>query len=258
MSEAELTVREQGQPAVERLDLGEAYRSSQVGEVLEQLDRELVGLLPVKTRIREIAHLLLIKLRRQGNCTGVGPCSLTMLGNYEVSAYFQQPGSGLQFVPITPCRLLDTRSGSPIPGGTYQTFDLPALAQNNGCADLSSALAYSLNVTLVPQNHPVSYLTIWPAGLAQPVTSTMNSLDGRVKANAAIVPAGVSAGVNVDFTNTTNLLLDIDGYFTAPSSSTLKFYPLTPCRVADTRSSNYPPGLGTPNLSGGAARNFPC
>ena len=192
-----------------------------------------------------------------GNCTGVGPCSLTMLGNYGVSAYFQQPGSGLQFVPITPCRLLDTRSGSPIPGGTYQTFDLPALAQNNGCADLSSALAYSLNVTLVPQNHPVSYLTIWPAGLAQPVTSTMNSLDGRVKANAAIVPAGVSAGVNVYVTNTTNLLLDIDGYFTAPSSSTLKFYPLTPCRVADTRSSNYPPGLGTPNLSGGAARNFP-
>ncbi|MGP6159299.1 MAG: CbbX protein [Vulcanimicrobiaceae bacterium] len=49
-----------------RLDLDEAYRSSQVGEVLEQLDRELVGLTPVKTRIREIAHLLLIdKLRRQ-------------------------------------------------------------------------------------------------------------------------------------------------------------------------------------------------
>ena len=144
--------------------------------------------------------------------------------------------------------------GSPIPGGSYQTYDLPALAQTNGCADLSTAAAYSLNVTLVPQNHPVSYLTIWPAGLAQPVTSTMNSLDGRVKANAAIVPAGVSAGVNVYVTNTTNLLLDIDGYFTAPSSSTLKFYPLTPCRVADTRSSNYPPGLGTPNLSGGAAQ----
>jgi probable Rubsico expression protein CbbX len=46
--------------------LDEAYRSSQIGDVLQQLDRELVGLLPVKTRIREIAHLLLIdKLRRQ-------------------------------------------------------------------------------------------------------------------------------------------------------------------------------------------------
>jgi len=46
------------------LDLGAAYRDSQVGEVLAKLDRELVGLVPVKTRIREIAHLLLIdKLR---------------------------------------------------------------------------------------------------------------------------------------------------------------------------------------------------
>ena len=67
--------------------------------------------------------------------------------------------------------------------------------KRKGCADLSSAASYSLNVTLVPQNHhPVCYLTIWPAGLAQPLISTMNSLDGRVKANAAIVPAGVSAG----------------------------------------------------------------
>jgi probable Rubsico expression protein CbbX len=52
--------------AAGRLDLDEAYRSSHVGEVLEKLERELVGLVPVKTRIREIAHLLLIdKLRRQ-------------------------------------------------------------------------------------------------------------------------------------------------------------------------------------------------
>ncbi len=39
--------------------------------------------------------------------------------------------------------------------------------------------------------------------------------------------------------------------------STLKFYPVTPCRVADTRSSDYPAGLGTPNLSRGVARDFP-
>ena len=128
-------------------------------------------------------------------------------------------------MPITPCRLVDTRSnGGPVQGGTYRTFDLPSLAQANGCADLSAAAVYSLNVTLVPQNHmPVSYLTIWPAGLAQPITSTMNSSDGRVKANAAMVPAGVSASVNVYVTNTTNVILDINGYFTSPSQSTLKF-----------------------------------
>ena len=132
-----------------------------------------------------------------GACSGVGQCQLTMLGNYGVSAYFTQTGHGLRFTAVTPCRLVDTRTGNggggPIQSGTYQTFDLPQLAQTKGCADLSSAASYSLNVTLVPQGgHPVSYLTIWPAGLAQPLISTMNSLDGRIKANAAIVPAGAS------------------------------------------------------------------
>src|SRR3954467_1088628 len=47
------------------IDLDAAYRESGVGEVLEQLDRDLVGLAPVKARIREIAALLLVdKLRR--------------------------------------------------------------------------------------------------------------------------------------------------------------------------------------------------
>jgi probable Rubsico expression protein CbbX len=40
-------------------NLDEAFRSGHVGEVLARLDRELVGLIPVKTRIREIAHALL-------------------------------------------------------------------------------------------------------------------------------------------------------------------------------------------------------
>jgi probable Rubsico expression protein CbbX len=48
------------------VDLDATYRDSQVREILAQLDRELIGLVPVKTRIREIAHLLLIdKLRAE-------------------------------------------------------------------------------------------------------------------------------------------------------------------------------------------------
>ena len=46
-------------------DLAAAYASSGVAEVLEQLDRELIGLAPVKTRIREIAALLLVDQARQ-------------------------------------------------------------------------------------------------------------------------------------------------------------------------------------------------
>ena len=210
------------------------------------------------------------------NCAdGSGPFGATIQatdGNLYATTYIQgtnaagtvfrlsvgQVLSPLQFIPVTPCRLVDTRKGSPVQGGGYQSFILPQLAQTQGCANLSTAAAYSLNVTLVPQNGaPVGYLTIWPAGRTQPLVSTMNSLDGRTKANAAIVPAGASGAVSIFVTNTANVVLDIDGYFAPPSAQTLQFYPLTPCRVADTRKSNFPQGLGTPHLSQGVARDFP-
>jgi hypothetical protein len=99
---------------------------------------------------------------------------------------------------------------------------------------------------------------MWPAGIdLRPVVSTLNATDGRVKADAAIVPAGTSGGVNVYVTDTTNVILDINGYFAPVSGSTLEFYPLPPCRVADTRQSSFPPGLGPPSLTGGQPRDFP-
>ena len=48
------------------VDLEDEVRGSQVFDVLEQLDRELVGLVPVKTRIREVASLLLVDRLRRG------------------------------------------------------------------------------------------------------------------------------------------------------------------------------------------------
>ncbi len=47
-----------GEPSV---SLAEEYAASGVGPVLQQLDDELVGLAPVKSRIREIAALLLVE-----------------------------------------------------------------------------------------------------------------------------------------------------------------------------------------------------
>ncbi len=176
-------------------------------------------------------------------------------GNGEGSVFSMSPNP-YQFVTVPPCRLLDTRNTGPISGGTFQTFNLEQLAQNNNCADLSTANVYSLNVTLIPLNGgPVAYLTIWPTGQNRPVISTMNSLDGRVKANAAIVPAGTASAVNIYVTNTANVVLDIDGFFTAPSDSTLAFYPLPPCRLVDTRTQNG--DLGGPYLPAGQERDFP-
>ena len=186
-----------------------------------------------------------------GACLGTGSCTVTMTQPLSVDAIFSQ---AQQFVAATPCRLIDTRlTGGPIPGGTFRSFPIP---QEGGCNIPTSAAAYSLNVTVVPQGQ-LGYLTIWPTGEGRPVVSTLNSADGRVKADAAIVPAGSSGEVSVYVTQTTNVILDIDGYFAPVSSSTLAFYPITPCRVADTRDPTKPTGLGPPQLFSQTPRDFP-
>lgn len=47
------------------INLKEAFKSSGVAEILETLDRELIGLAPVKQRIRETAALLLVERKRK-------------------------------------------------------------------------------------------------------------------------------------------------------------------------------------------------
>jgi len=82
-----------------RLDLDEAFASSRVGEVLDKLDRELIGLAPVKTRIRELAHLLLIdKLRKQiGLAAEPPPLHMSFTG---------RPGTGKTTVAMRMAEIL--------------------------------------------------------------------------------------------------------------------------------------------------------
>ena len=47
------------------VDISAAHRDSNLDEILDQLDRELVGLKPVKAYIRQIASLLLVDKVRQ-------------------------------------------------------------------------------------------------------------------------------------------------------------------------------------------------
>jgi hypothetical protein len=164
--------------------------------------------------------------------------------------------SALQFVPAAPCRIVDTRLSSGPFGGPELTANETRqfLIPQSACNIPSTAVAYSLNVTVVPGGF-LNYLTLWPSGQAQPNVSTLNS-DGRVKANAAIVPAGTNGGVSVFVSNPTNVILDIDGYFVpAGTPSALAFYPVTPCRIADTRQAAGP--LGGPSLPAAGSRAFP-
>lgn len=90
-----------------------------------------------------------------------------------------------------------------------------------------------MNVTVAPTG-PLGYLTAWPTGLSQPLAS--NAIDGTVLANAAIAPAGTGGAVSFFASNNTHLVVDINGYFAPPAVGGLNFYPMTPCRVLDTRN----------------------
>jgi probable Rubsico expression protein CbbX len=81
------------------LDLEALYRDSNVREALAALDRELVGLAPVKTRVREIAALLLVeKLRRTvGLQAEAPPLHMSFTGN---------PGTGKTTVAMKMASIL--------------------------------------------------------------------------------------------------------------------------------------------------------
>ena len=152
--------------------------------------------------------------------------------------------TGQVFVPVTPCRIADTRFGSGefgspmLAAGATRDFLMP----KSGCGIPPTAQAYVLNITVVPPGI-IGYLSIWPTGAAQPQVSTLNS-DGRVKAAAAIVAAGTSGGVSVYSSHDTQVVLDISGYFLPSSNSAgLLFYPLTPCRILDTRNTGEGPSF---------------
>jgi hypothetical protein len=171
--------------------------------------------------------------------------------------FSETPPAPSQWVPVTPCRVADTRGtegpfgGPSVAGGSTRNFAIPQSA----CGIPATATAYSLNVTVVPPG-PLAFLTLWPAGEAEPFVSTLNSFSGSVVANAAIVPAGAGGAVSVYVTHSTDVILDIDGYFVpAGTASALAFYPATPCRAADTRAAVGT--FGGPSMGSGQTRDFP-
>jgi LPXTG-site transpeptidase (sortase) family protein len=121
------------------------------------------------------------------------------------------------FVPISPERLLDTRSGGvlnplgngvrPLPGWTVE---MPVIGR---AAIPAGASAIAMNTTLVDAGRP-GYVTVYPAGVPLPNSSNVNAMRrGHTIANHVVVPV-TSRGASLFSFGGGHMLADVSGYFT--------------------------------------------
>lgn len=149
-----------------------------------------------------------------------------VLKHWAAPLYWQPRAAGaanpLVFVAMTPCRVADTRASQGFPAafgppslvaGASRTFPMQSSAS---CALPAAAQAYSLNVTAVPAG-PSGFITAYPTGQTLPLAATLVWSGGALTSNAAIVSAGTNGSIEVYANVATDIVIDINGYY-SPSS----------------------------------------
>jgi hypothetical protein len=151
--------------------------------------------------------------------------------------------------PLTPARIMDTRSGLGVRKGSVgpgQTVTLNVFAPG-GVPTGAGVSAVVLNVTVTSPTDP-SYLTVFPADASQqPTASNLNFSAGQTVPNRVMVKVG--AGGMVSFYNaagSVQVIADIGGWFTDATSTAggARFSGIVPRRMLDTRDPAIGPLIG--------------
>ena len=143
-----------------------------------------------------------------------------------------------RFTPLTPARILDTRTGT---GGISravgpgETVDVQVTGR--GGVPATGVAAVALNVT-VTQPSATGYLTVFPSGGAPPLASNLNFTPGRSVPNLVVTKVGQAGKVSVfNSTGSTHVIFDVAGWYSSSVSGNAgRFFPVVPARVLDTRT----------------------
>ena len=157
----------------------------------------------------------------------------------DINGYFP---TGQGFTAAGPARVFDTRSGSAQGLRTVNKVkiggDQEVRVQMSGISGItpsSGVGAVSLNITATGTTADEfgGYVTVYPCG-DRPNASSLNFVSGQTVPNAVIAPVSASGEVCFYARGTTDLIVDINGYFLTGAG----FTPTTPARIADTRSGS--------------------
>ena len=134
-------------------------------------------------------------------------------------------------VPISPVRVLDTRSGDRVGSlnvaGDADPYRLQITGANGIPSDAVNGV--SLNVTAVDTlaNDYGGYLSVYPCAStssAKPDVSTLNFVSGQTLANAVTVPVSTDGYICLYVYGTAHLLVDANGYYTTATSGAVDAY----------------------------------
>ena len=189
-------------------------------------------------------------------CDETNPCKLTLLLNVQGGTVFQSfpigwAGQGARFNPMTPVRILDTRTTNTPTGqaGRLQEASTTNLQITGRSGIPVDATAVVMNVTAVQPTGP-GFVTVWPRGATQPLASNVNFVPGDIVPNLVTVGIGSNGQVSIYHQGGTNdLVADVVGYYSPVSGS--YFTAVTPVRALDTRTTNTPTGVAARVAQGG-------
>ncbi|GGF42586.1 hypothetical protein GCM10011519_15540 [Marmoricola endophyticus] len=147
-------------------------------------------------------------------------------------------------VPVSPARLLDTRTtGGMVGAGGTVTVQ----AAGEGGLPGSGIAAVVVNLTVTGPTGP-GFLTAYPTGSQRPEASSVNYAKAQTVANQAIVKVDEAGSFTIYASAGTHVLVDVTGY--VPDGAA--YSALSPSRVLDTRT-----GTGAPKAivkAGGVVR----
>ena len=123
---------------------------------------------------------------------------------------------------ITPCRIMDTRSGTPnvgprnTPLNGGETYSIQVTGTNGNCTIPSGTSGVVMNVTIVGPGAN-GFLTVFPGGATRPTASNLNYVTGQAPTpNQVTVALGATGQVSFFASGgPVNVIADIAGYTTA-------------------------------------------